>query len=118
MSQYWLLEDGGVITVKATVPRPSAADTVATVSVSPSQVVTMSANRTLTIPAGRTTSVGALTITSIDNGEQTGDVIVTISAVATISGSQGVLVPEPVQLAIAADETTPIVSLSLSRTEV
>ena len=118
LSQYWLSEDGGVSTVKATVPRPSTADTVVTVSASPSEVVTMSANRTLTIPAGQTTSVGALTITSIDNGEQTGDVIVTISAVATNSSSQGVLGPEPVQLAIADDETTPIVSLSLSRTEV
>ena len=115
LSPYWLAENGGSSTVTAFLNRPASADTTVTVAVSHPGAVTLSGNRTLTIPAGRTASVGALTLTGIDNSNQTGDVIVTVSANASGEDIAG---PEPVELAIADDETTPVVSLSLSRTEV
>ena len=118
LSPYWLAEDGGVSTVTATLHRPSSADTTVTVTASPSDAVTLSANRTLTIPAGQTVSAGAVTITGVDNGNQTGDVSVEVSATATNPSSLGVVDPEPVALAIADDETTPVVTLSLSPVEI
>ena len=118
LSPYWLSETGGVSTVTATLHRPSSADTMVTVSASPADAVTLSANRTLTIPAGRTVSVDTVTITGVDNGDQTGDVSVTVSGAAANTSSQGVVAPEPVALAIADDETTPVVTLSLSPAEV
>ena len=53
LSQYWLSEDGASSTVTATLHRPSSADTIVTVSASPSGAVTLSGSRTLTIPDGR-----------------------------------------------------------------
>ena len=118
LSPYWLSETGGVSTVTATLHRPSSADTMVTLSASPADAVTLSANRTLTILAGQTVSAGAVTITGVDNGDQTGDVSVTVSGAAANTGSLGVIAPEPVALAIADDETTPVVTLSLSPAEV
>ena len=118
LSPYWLPEAGGVSTVTATLHRTSSADTIVTVSVSPADAVTLSANGVLTIPAGQTVSAGAVTITGVDNGNQTGDVSVTVSATAANTSSQGVVEPEPVELAIADDETTPVVTLSLSPAEI
>ena len=118
LSPYWLAEDGGVSTVTATLHRPSGADTVVTVTASPSDAVSLSEDRTLTIPAGQTVSAGAVTITGVDNGNQTGDVSVEVSATATNPSSLGVVDPEPVALAIIDDETTPAVTLSLSPVEI
>ena len=118
MSPYWLAEDGGVSTVTATLHRPSSADTILTVSASPADTVSIDGSRTLTIPAGKTVSVDSVTITGVDNGDQTGDVIVSVSATATNPSSLGVVDPEPVELAIADDETTPVVTLSLSPSEI
>ena len=118
LSPYWLSEDGGVSTVTATLHRPSSADTTVTVSASPSDAVTLSTNRVLTIPAGQTVSSGAVTITGVDNSDQTGDVTVEVSATAANPSSLGVVEPEPVALAIADDETTPAVALSLSPAEI
>ena len=118
LSPYWLSENGGVSTVSATLHRPSSADTIVTVSVSPSDAVTLSESRTLTIPAGRTEINDSVTITGIDNDDKTGDVTVEVSATAENTGSLGVIAPEPLALAVADDETTPVVSLSLSRAEV
>ena len=118
LSPYWLAEDGGVSTVTATLHRPSSADTTVTVTASPADAVTLSANRTLTIPAGQTVSAVTVTITGVDNGNQTGDVSVEVSATATNPSSLGVVDPEPVALAIADDETTPAVTLSLSPEEI
>ena len=115
LSPYWLAEDGGVSTVTATLHRPSSADTTVTVS---SDAVTLSANGVLTIPAGQTVSSGAVTITGVDNSDQTGDVSVTVSATAANPSSLGVIAPEPVALVIADDETTPVVTLSLSPAEI
>ena len=118
LSPYWLSEDGGVSTVTATLHRPSSAETIVTVSASPSNPVTLSGSRTLTIPEGRTEINDTVTITGINNGDQTGDVIVTISATVQNTSSQGMITPEPVALAIVDDEMTPEVSLSLSRSEI
>ena len=118
LSPYWLSENGGVSTVSATLHRPSSADTIVTVSVSPSDAVTMSGSRTLTIPAGRTEINDSVTITGIDNDDKTGDVTVEVSATVENTSSLGVIAPEPLALAVADDETTPVVSLSLSRAEV
>ena len=115
LSPYWLAEDGGVSTVTATLHRPSSADTTVTVS---AVAVTLSTNRVLTIPAGQTVSSGAVTITGVDNSDQTGDVSVEVSATAANPSSLGVVEPEPVALAIADDETTPVVALSLSPAEI
>ena len=118
LSPYWLAEDGGVSTVTATLHRPSSADTTVTILASPSDAVTLSGSRTLTIPAGRTVSVASVTITGVDNGDQTDDVSVTVSATAANTSSLGVVDPEPVALVIADDETTPVVTLSLSPAEI
>ena len=118
MSPYWLAENGGVSTVTATLHRPSSADTIVTVSASPADAVSMSGNGTLTVPAGETVSIGTVTITGIDNDGQASDSIVTISATAANTSSLGAIDPEPVELAIADDETTPVVTLSLSPSEI
>ena len=118
LSPYWLSENGGVSKVTATLHRPSSADTTVTILASPSDAVTLSGSRTLTIPAGRTVSSGAVTITGVDNSDQTGDVSVEVSATAANPSSLGVVEPEPVALAVADDETTPVVTLSLSPAEI
>ena len=118
LSPYWLSENGGTSTVTATLHRHSSADTTVTVSTSPADAVRLSANRVLTIPAGQTVSAGAVTITGVDDGDQTGDVDVTISATAANPSSLGVVEPEPVELTIADDETAPVVTLSLSPAEI
>ena len=118
LSPYWLAEDAGVSAVMATLHRPSGADTVVTVTASPSDAVSLSEDRTLTIPAGQTVSAGTVMITGVDNGNQTGDVSVEVSATATNPSSLGVVDPEPVALAIIDDETTPAVTLSLSPVEI
>ena len=118
LSPYWLAEDGGVSKVTATLHRPSSADTVVTVTASPSDAVSLSGDRTLTIPAGQTVSAGTVTITGVDNGNQTGDVSVEVSATAANPSSLGVVEPEPVALVIIDDETTPAVTLSLSPVEI
>ncbi len=118
LSQYWLPEQGGVSTVTATLHRPSSEDTIVTISASPSDAVTLSANGTLTVPAGQTVSRGGVTITGVNNGDKTGDVIVEVSATAENPSSLGVIAPESVELVIADDETTPVVTLSLSPVEI
>ena len=75
-------------------------------------------NRTLTIPAGQMVSSGSVTITGVDNDDRTGDVSATVSAAAANPSSLGVVEPEPVALVIADDETTPVVTLSLSPVEI
>ena len=102
----------------ATLHRPSGAETVVTVTASPSDAVYLSEDRTLTIPAGQTVSAGTVTITGVDNGNQTGDVSVEVSATATNPSRLGVVDPEPVALAIIDDETPPAVTLSLSPEEI
>ena len=118
LSQYWLAENGGVVTVTATQHRPSSADTVVTVLVSPADAVALSATTTLTIPAGQRTSIGAVTIAGVDNGDQSGDVVVTVSGAVANTSNLGVIAPEAVELVVADDETTPVVTLSPWRTEV
>ena len=118
LSPYWLSERGGTSTVTATLHRVSSADTTVTVSATPSDAVRLSRNGVLTIPAGETVSRGAVTITGVNNADRTGDVNVLISGTAANSSSLGVIDPEPVELAIADDETRPVVTLSLSPTDI
>ena len=120
LSPYWLSENGGVSSVKATLHRPSSGDTVLTVSASPEDAISLSANRTLTIPAGQTVSDDTVMIAGLDNADQTGDVTVTVtvSATATNTSDLGVIPPDSVVLAVVDDETTPVVTLSLSPAEV
>ena len=118
LSPYWLSENGGVTTVFATLHRPSSEDTIVEITASPADTVTLSTNRTLTIQAGKTVSIGTVTITGVDNDDQTGDLSLTVSASGTNPSRQGVIDPEPIELAIVDDETTPAVTLSLSPTEI
>ena len=118
LSPYWLAENGGVSAVTATLHRPSSVDTIVTLLASPADAVTLSGSGVLTIPAGQTVSGGTVTITGIDNNDQAGEAIVTISATAANTSSLGVVDPEPVALVIADDETTPVVTLSLSPSEI
>ena len=118
MPAYWLAENGGVSMVTATLHRPSTADTIVTLLASPAAAVSINGSGTLTIPVGETVSVGTVAITGIDNNDQADDAIVTISATAANTSSLGVIDPEPVALAIADDETTPVVTLSLSPSEI
>ena len=116
LAPYWLAENGGSSTVAAALNRPSSADTTVSVSVSRPDAIALSANGTLTIPAGQTISTGFVTLTGVDNDEQTGDVIVTVSATAT--NTSGVDAPDSVELTVADDETTPAVTLHLSPAEI
>ena len=118
LSPYWLAENGGTSRLTATLHRTSTEDTTVTVSVSQSHAVTLVGSGTLTIKAGETVSTGHVTITGVDNDDSTGDVIVTVSATVTNTSSLGVIEPEPVELAIADDETTPVVTLVLSPEEI
>ena len=118
LSPYWLSENGGVTTLMATLHRPSSEETILTVSVSPSDAVTLSGDGTLIIPAGEPVSVDSVTINGVDNDHQTGDSTLTVSATATNMSSQGVFGPESVELTIIDDETTPAVTLSLSPAKV
>ena len=118
LSQYWLSETGGHATVTATLHRLSRADTIVTVSASSVDAVALSSNRTLTIPAGQKVSVGTVTITGVDNDDQTGDVSVNVSATVANTSGQGVITPRPVVLVIVDNETTPKVTLSLSPEEI
>ena len=118
LSLYWLAENGGTTTVRAMLHRSSSEDTTVTVSAAPSEFVTLSGDGTLTIPAGETVSTNEVTINGVDNGSQTGEVIVTVSATAANPSNLGVIAPEPVALSIVDDETTPAVALSLSPQEV
>ena len=118
LSQYWLSETGGHATVTATLHRLSRTDTIVTVSASSVDAVALSSNRTLTIPAGQTVSVGTVTITGVDNDDQTGDVSVNVSATVANTSGQGVIKPRPVELVIVDNETTPKVTLSLSHEEI
>ena len=104
LSRYWLSERGGTGKVTATLHKPSDEDTKVTISASPDDAVTLSKNRTLTIPAGRTVSVGDVTITAVDNDEQTGSVEVTVSATATNASSEGVVAPRSVTVYVIDDD--------------
>ena len=81
-------EDGGVATVTATLSGPASSDVEVVVSVSPedgalSSDYTLSANRTLTIEAGQTTSTGTVTITAVDNDDDTPDKELTVRGTAS-----------------------------------
>ena len=103
-----VVENGGATDVTATLNRPSAEDTVLTVSATPDAPAvesdfTLSLNRELTIPAGATASIGTVTITAVDNSMGAADKTLTISATAT--NAHGVVSPDPVPLSIPDDDS-------------
>ena len=104
LSSYWLSENGGTGTVTATLHRPSGEDTNVTISASPDEAVSLSKNRTLTIPAGLTRSSGTVTVTALDNEDQTGSVEVTLTATATNASDEGVVAPRYLFLYVIDDE--------------
>ncbi len=76
---------------------------------------TLSANKTLTIAAGQTRSTGTVTISAVDNAVDDPNRQVTVSG--TVSNSLGGYSnPGDLTLTIRDDETTPTVTLVLSRT--
>ena len=103
-----IAENGGATVVTATLNRPSAEDTVLTVSATPDAPAvesdfTLSPNTELTIPAGATASIGTVTITAVDNSMGAADKALTISATAT--NTHGVVSPDPVTLTIPDDDS-------------
>ena len=77
----------------------------------------LSSNKTLTIAAGATESTGTVTIAAVDNAVDGPDKTVTVSG--TVSNSiGGYSNPADVTLTIADDDTTPKVTLVLSRSTI
>ena len=105
LSRYRLSEMGDTGTATATLHKPSSEDTKVTISAWPTSAVTLSKDRTLIIPAGQTVSVGVVTITTVDNDDQTGSVKVTVSAAVTNASEEGVVAPHSVTLYVIDDDT-------------
>ena len=104
---------GNRAAVTATLDRPAAAAFRVLVSIdAAAEVAALSANRALTFAAGATASAGAVTITAADDDVDAPDRRLAVSGrVAAAAPADG---PADVALAIADDEPTPQVSLSLS----
>ena len=105
LSRYRLSEKGETGTATATLHKPSSENTKVTISAWPTGAVTLSKDRTLIIPAGRTVSVGVVTITTVDNDDQSGSVKVTVSAAVTNASEEGVVAPHSVTLYVIDDDT-------------
>ena len=101
-------EQGGsrasAATVTASLDRPSAADTMVTISTDPAAATwfALSENKELTIPAGDSTSTGMVTITAM-NGDDFGDYqVLTVEGTARNNG--GANGPDPVTLTVFAKD--------------
>ena len=110
-------ENGGRTTVTAEIDRPSSAATTIAVSAAAvppgtSSDFDRSANTTLTIQAGATSSAGIVTITAVDNEEDSLSKSVTVTALAT--NAQGITNPDAVTLTITDDDPAPAVTLVLT----
>ncbi len=111
-----IAENGGVSTVTATQDRASSEETILTITVLPVAPATesdylLSDNVTLTIAAGTTESTGLVSITGVDDEANTIDKTVQVQGVAT--NSLGITGPADVELVIAANEASPLVTLRL-----
>ena len=62
--------------------------------------------------------MGTVTISGFENDDQAGDVTVTVTATAETASGLDAIAPRPVSLMIVDDETTPVVTLSLSTEEI
>ena len=88
----------------ASLDRPSAADTMVTISTDPSAATwfALSTNKELTIPAGDSTSTGMVTVTAM-NGDDFGDYqVLTVEGTARNNG--GANGPDPVTLTVFAKD--------------
>ena len=101
-------EQGGArsstATVTASLDRPSAADTMVTISTDPSAATwfALSTNKDLTILAGDSTSTGMVTVTAM-NGDDFGDYqVLTVEGTARNNG--GANGPDPVTLTVFAKD--------------
>ena len=115
LSASSISENGGAVSVTASLSGPSSEDVIIAISASPtshavSDDFTITPNGTLTIAAGSTHSTGAVTITAVDNSVDEPDKSVTVSASAT---GREVADPSSLTLAITDDEATQV-TLELS----
>ncbi len=109
-------ERGGSTTVTATIEPPSNAVTTILVSALPDPQTSESdymfnPNTTLTIAEGATESTGIVTITAVDNDENSPDKTIQIQGIAL--NPRGVTSPPEVELTITDDESPPTVMLML-----
>ena len=118
LSDSAISENGGAATVTATQDVTDSADTVVTVSVTPTSPATandyrLSANTTLTIPAGQRSSAGTVTITAVDNNAVAADKRLSIAGTAANTNHAGGLPVTGAALTIT-DDDTPRVTLTIS----
>ena len=122
LSDSAISENGGAATVTATQDVTDSADTVVTVSVTPTSPATandyrLSANTTLTIPAGQRSSAGIVTITALDNNAIESDKRLSVGGTAANTNHAGGLPVTDAALTIT-DDDTPRVTLTLSTSSI
>ena len=98
-------ENGGTVTVTATLDRASTQETTITVS-EDSDAVTLTGSATLTIAANSTTTTDTVTLTGVDDDVFTGNRFVAVSGTAV--NTNGVTGPADVRLVVRDDETVPV----------
>ena len=106
--------NGEVSAVTATLHRPSSVDTIVTLLASPADAVTLSGSGVLTIPAGQTVSGGTVTITGVDNGDQTGGEHPCVSGGAVVDATNTGLVSDCGMLLAARDTLAGTAALNWS----
>ena len=121
LSATAISENGGQATVTASLDYPSTGATTLTVAVAPatgSTAVpgdfTLSSPPTLMIAQGDTTSTGTVTVTGVDNTEDTADKDLTVSA--TAANPQGVTGPASLTLTLTDDDAPPAAPTGLTAT--
>ena len=102
-------ENGGTVTVTATLDRASTQETTITVS-EDSDAVTLTGSATLTIAANSTTTTDTVTLTGVDDDVFTGSRFVAVSGTAV--NTAGVTQPADVRLVVRDDETVPLETYS------
>ena len=121
LSATAISENGGQATVTASLDYPSTGATTLTVAVAPatgSTAVpgdfTLSSPPTLMIAQGDTTSTGTVTVTGVDNTEDTADKDLTVSA--TAANPRGVTGPASLTLTLTDDDAPPAAPTGLTAT--
>ena len=105
LSARAISENGGTVTVTATLDRASTHETTITVS-EDSDAVTLTGSATLTIAANSTTTTDTVTLTGVDDDVFTGSRFVAVSGTAV--NTDGVTGPADVRLVVRDDETVPV----------
>ena len=109
LSDRAVSENGGAVTVTATLDKESSQATTITVSES-SDAVNLTGSATLTIAANSTTTTDTVTLTGADDDVFTGNRFVAISGTAV--NTDGVTQPTDVRLVVRDDETVPLETYS------